>query len=190
MPVSDDVLRLVRTVERLPSEDQDKILRMVDLLTLVPVDRCKPDAAHAARVARAATGHQARMRGRASTTCSRTSSAMQRLGVAEARLGAARSSSQRSTRCGRLESRLLGREPNGAGPRRRADSAAIARLSARSSGSGRRRRETTPRERRNGRAPPASRRAETPSMRAANAARPRRSSWHPLARQRLEDAHG
>jgi hypothetical protein len=37
MAVSDDVLRLVRTVERLPSEDQDKILRMVDLLTLVPV---------------------------------------------------------------------------------------------------------------------------------------------------------
>ncbi len=37
MPVSDDVLRLVRTVERLPVEDQDKILRMVDLLTLVPV---------------------------------------------------------------------------------------------------------------------------------------------------------
>ena len=37
MPVSEDVLRLVRTVERLPSEDQDKILRMVDLLTLVPV---------------------------------------------------------------------------------------------------------------------------------------------------------
>lgn len=35
--VSEDVLRLVRTVERLPSEDQDKILRMVDLLTLVPV---------------------------------------------------------------------------------------------------------------------------------------------------------
>ena len=37
MPVSEDVLRLVRTVECLPSEDQDKILRMVDLLTLVPV---------------------------------------------------------------------------------------------------------------------------------------------------------
>jgi len=37
MPVSDDVLRLVRKVERLPSEDQEKILRMVDLLTLVPV---------------------------------------------------------------------------------------------------------------------------------------------------------
>src|SRR5688572_28518168 len=37
MPVSDDVLRLVRTVERLPVEDQDKILRMVDLLTLVPL---------------------------------------------------------------------------------------------------------------------------------------------------------
>jgi hypothetical protein len=37
MPVSDDVLRLVRTVERLPSEDQDKIIRMVDLLTLVPL---------------------------------------------------------------------------------------------------------------------------------------------------------
>jgi hypothetical protein len=36
MPVSDDVLRLVRKVERLPPEDQDKILRMVDLLTLVP----------------------------------------------------------------------------------------------------------------------------------------------------------
>jgi hypothetical protein len=37
MPVSEDVLRLVHTVERLPSEDQEKILRMVDLLTLVPV---------------------------------------------------------------------------------------------------------------------------------------------------------
>jgi hypothetical protein len=37
MAVSKDVLRLVRTVERLPSEDQDKILRMVDLLTLVPL---------------------------------------------------------------------------------------------------------------------------------------------------------
>jgi hypothetical protein len=37
MPVSDDVLRLVRTVERLPVADQDKILRMVDLLTLVPL---------------------------------------------------------------------------------------------------------------------------------------------------------
>ena len=38
MSVSEDVLRLVRTVERLPSEDQDKILRMVDLLTLVPAN--------------------------------------------------------------------------------------------------------------------------------------------------------
>jgi mRNA-degrading endonuclease toxin of MazEF toxin-antitoxin module len=37
MPLSNDVLRLVRNVERLPSEDQDKILRLVDLLTLVPV---------------------------------------------------------------------------------------------------------------------------------------------------------
>ena len=37
MAVSNDVLRLVRTVERLPVQDQDKILRMVDLLTLVPV---------------------------------------------------------------------------------------------------------------------------------------------------------
>lgn len=37
MSVSEDVWRLVRTVERLPSEDQDKILRMVDLLTLVPL---------------------------------------------------------------------------------------------------------------------------------------------------------
>lgn len=37
MAVSEDVLRLVRTVERLPLEDQDKILRIVDLLTLVPV---------------------------------------------------------------------------------------------------------------------------------------------------------
>ncbi len=36
MSVSEDVLRLVRTVECLPTEDQDKILRMVDLLTLVP----------------------------------------------------------------------------------------------------------------------------------------------------------
>jgi len=37
MPLSEDVMRLVRTVESLPSEDQDKILRMVDLLTLVPL---------------------------------------------------------------------------------------------------------------------------------------------------------
>jgi len=37
MPLSKDVLRLVRTVEGLPNEDQDKILRMVDLLTLVPL---------------------------------------------------------------------------------------------------------------------------------------------------------
>jgi hypothetical protein len=37
MSVSEEVLRLVRTVERLPQEDQDKILRIVDLLTLVPV---------------------------------------------------------------------------------------------------------------------------------------------------------
>ena len=37
MPISEDVRRLMRTVERLPNEDQDKILRMVDLLTLVPV---------------------------------------------------------------------------------------------------------------------------------------------------------
>lgn len=36
MSVSEDVWRLVRTVERLPSDDQEKILRMVDLLTLVP----------------------------------------------------------------------------------------------------------------------------------------------------------
>ena len=37
MPMSEDVLRLVRTVERLPTEEQDKILRLVDLLTLVPI---------------------------------------------------------------------------------------------------------------------------------------------------------
>jgi hypothetical protein len=37
MAVSEDVLRLVRTVERLPLEDQDKILRIVDLLSLVPL---------------------------------------------------------------------------------------------------------------------------------------------------------
>lgn len=36
MSVSEDVLHLVRTVESLPTEDQDKILRMVDLLSLVP----------------------------------------------------------------------------------------------------------------------------------------------------------
>jgi hypothetical protein len=36
MAVSEDVLRLVRTVERLPREDQDKIFRIVDLLSLVP----------------------------------------------------------------------------------------------------------------------------------------------------------
>ena len=38
MAVSKDVLRLVRTVEQLPMEDQDKILRLVDLLSLVPPD--------------------------------------------------------------------------------------------------------------------------------------------------------
>ncbi len=37
MAVSEDILRLVRTVERLPREDQDKILRIVDLLSLVPL---------------------------------------------------------------------------------------------------------------------------------------------------------
>jgi hypothetical protein len=37
MAVSEDVLKLVRTVERLPREDQDKILRIVDLLSLVPI---------------------------------------------------------------------------------------------------------------------------------------------------------
>jgi hypothetical protein len=38
MQVSEEVLRIVHNVERLPREDQDKILKMVDLLTLVPVD--------------------------------------------------------------------------------------------------------------------------------------------------------
>ena len=38
MAVSEDVLRLVQTVERLPREDQDKILRIVDLLSLVPIN--------------------------------------------------------------------------------------------------------------------------------------------------------
>jgi hypothetical protein len=37
MAVSEDVLRLVRTVERLPREDQEKILRIVDLLSHVPI---------------------------------------------------------------------------------------------------------------------------------------------------------
>jgi hypothetical protein len=36
MAVSEDVMKLVRTVERLPREDQDKILKIVDLLSLVP----------------------------------------------------------------------------------------------------------------------------------------------------------
>jgi hypothetical protein len=37
MAVSEDVLRLVQTVEQLPLEDQDKIFRIVDLLSLVPI---------------------------------------------------------------------------------------------------------------------------------------------------------
>lgn len=37
MPVSDDVWHLVRKVERLPNEDQEKIIRMVGLLPLVPL---------------------------------------------------------------------------------------------------------------------------------------------------------
>jgi hypothetical protein len=37
MAMSEDVLRLVRTVERLPLEDQNKIFRIVDLLSLVPI---------------------------------------------------------------------------------------------------------------------------------------------------------
>lgn len=37
MARSEDVLRLVQTVERLPPEDQDKILHIVDLLSLVPI---------------------------------------------------------------------------------------------------------------------------------------------------------
>lgn len=38
MATSEDVLRLVQTVERLPPEDQDKILHIVDLLSLVPIN--------------------------------------------------------------------------------------------------------------------------------------------------------
>jgi hypothetical protein len=38
MQVSEEVLRVVHKVERLPREDQDKILKMVDLLTLVPLE--------------------------------------------------------------------------------------------------------------------------------------------------------
>jgi hypothetical protein len=38
MQVSEEVLRVVHKVERLPREDQDKILKMVDLLTLVPAE--------------------------------------------------------------------------------------------------------------------------------------------------------
>jgi hypothetical protein len=37
MAVSEDVMKLVRTVERLPREDQEKIWRIVDLLSLVPL---------------------------------------------------------------------------------------------------------------------------------------------------------
>ena len=37
MPLSKDVWKLMDTVERLPSEDQDKIMRMVSLLTLAPL---------------------------------------------------------------------------------------------------------------------------------------------------------
>jgi hypothetical protein len=37
MAVSEDVLKLMRTVERLPNEYQLKIMRLVDLLSLVPV---------------------------------------------------------------------------------------------------------------------------------------------------------
>jgi hypothetical protein len=37
MALSKDVMRLVRTVERLPRADQEKILRIVDLLSLVPI---------------------------------------------------------------------------------------------------------------------------------------------------------
>ena len=38
MATSEDVLKLVQTVERLPPEDQDKILHIVDLLSLVPIN--------------------------------------------------------------------------------------------------------------------------------------------------------
>lgn len=37
MAISSDVSRLVQTVEKLPMEDQNKIMRIVDLLTLVPL---------------------------------------------------------------------------------------------------------------------------------------------------------
>ena len=37
MAVSEDVLRLVHTVEQLPREDQDKFFKIVDLLSLVPI---------------------------------------------------------------------------------------------------------------------------------------------------------
>jgi hypothetical protein len=37
MATSEDVMKLVQTVERLPTEDQEKIFRIVDLLSLVPI---------------------------------------------------------------------------------------------------------------------------------------------------------
>jgi hypothetical protein len=37
MAVSEDVLRLVHTVEQLPREHQDKFFKIVDLLSLVPI---------------------------------------------------------------------------------------------------------------------------------------------------------
>lgn len=38
MAITHDVMKLVMTVEKLPSADQAKFLRIVDLLSLVPAD--------------------------------------------------------------------------------------------------------------------------------------------------------
>ena len=118
MPVSEDVLRLVRTVERLPSEDQDKILRMVDLLTLVPLT-----VQHRTqRMLRELLERQPDTKSECVAGVDDVLAYLERNAASASQrreLGDAARLRARSTRSGRPERALLGREPHGAGPRRR-----------------------------------------------------------------------
>ena len=163
MPVSEDVLRLVRTVERLPSEDQDKILRMVDLLTLVPL----PVQHRTQRMLRELLERQPDTKSECVAGVDDVLAYLERnatmAGQARKPRGAHRVRADRA-RSARAERALLDRDLHGARPRRRR---ILAHRSAQRGVVGARahRRGSAPRERQSPRARHAKRRAETQPVR-------------------------
>ncbi len=138
MPVSEDVLRLVRTVERLPSEDQDKILRMVDLLTLVPV----PVQNTNQRMLRELLERQPDTKRECVAGVDDVLAYLERNAAAASQVARPRDSSRVRrcrARCGRLEPGLLRRDLHHAGPGAPEGFAPASGSGPRSSGSGRRR---------------------------------------------------